>query len=116
MLLEVIMATALMTIGLFAIIEGLGRCVAASSKVQRYNIAQTLLANKSYEFRVEQTIDDTDQQGAFDSYPGFSWSRTLERAETNTLYKQTITVFWYERGEVTSDAIVEYRYLPQSQR
>ena len=124
-LLEVILATFIITVGLFAMIDGLNRCIAAARSVQNYTIAETLLANKSYEFRVERPTDMLDQNGAFDDYPGFSWSRTLESAdlsdsstgeEIQGLWKQSITVYWMERGKPSVDSVVEYRFLPQKQR
>jgi Tfp pilus assembly protein PilV len=116
MLLEVIVATALLAISLFAIIEALGRCVAAARGVENYAIAQTLLANKSFEFRVERPTDYLDQDGTFEDYPAFKWSRHFEMTDTEGLFKQTITVYWQERGITASDSVVEYRYLPQKLR
>ena len=125
MLLEVILATFIITVGLFAMIDGLNRCIAAARSVQNYTVAETLLANKSYEFRVERPTDMLDQNGVFDDYPGFSWSRTFESVDLDSssfssdnqgLWKQTITVYWMERGNPSVDSVVEYRYLPQKQR
>lgn len=116
LLLEVIFATFLIAIALFAIMDGLGRCLAAARSVQNYSIAQNLLANKSYEFRVERPLDYLDQDGRFDDYPGYSWTRTLEGTDTESLWKQTITVIWSERSKLASDSLVEYKYLPQKQR
>jgi Tfp pilus assembly protein PilV len=116
LLLEVIFATALVAIGLFAIMEGLNRCLAAARSVNSYAIVQNLLANKSYEFRVERPSDYLDQEGRFEDYPGYTWSRTLEQTDTEDLWKQTLTVFWWERSKLVSDSVVEYKYLPQKQR
>jgi len=103
-------------IGLFAIMEGLNRCLAAARSVNSYAIVQNLLANKSYEFRVERPSDYLDQEGRFEDYPGYTWSRTLEQTDTEDLWKQTLTVFWWERSKLVSDSVVEYKYLPQKQR
>jgi len=116
LLLEVIFATVLVAIGLLAIMEGLNRCLAAARSVNSYAIVQNLLANKSYEFRVERPLDYLDQEGRFDDYPGYTWSRTFEQTDTDDLWKQTITVFWWERSKLASDSVVEYKYLPQKQR
>jgi Tfp pilus assembly protein PilV len=116
-LLEVIMATILMAIGLFAIIEGLSRCIAAARSVQNYATSETLLANKSYEFHTDRATDTLDQEGNFaDDYPGFSWTRTFQQTDTEGLWKQTITVYWYERGKLSSDSVAEYKYMPEKQR
>ena len=116
MLLEVILATALLAISLVAIIDSLGRCVAAAKAIQSYSVAEILLANKSFEFRAERGGDIFDQEGTFNDYPGYSWSRRLDRTETDGLWEQTITVYWHERGNVASDSVVEYRYLPEKQQ
>jgi type II secretion system protein I len=116
MLLEVLLATAMVAVAMFAILNSLGQCLAASRKVQNYNIAQTLLKNKCFEFRIERPTDYLDQSGDFSDYPGFTWARTFEMTETEGLFKQIIAVYWMERGQLASDEVVEYRYLPQKQR
>ena len=116
LLLEVLFATLLVAIGLFAIMESLNRCLAAARSVQNYSIVQNLLANKSYEFRVERPTDFLDQDGRFDDYAGYTWKRTLEPTDTESLWKQTITVEWPERSKLVRDSVVEYKYLPQKQR
>jgi hypothetical protein len=116
MLLEVVLASALLAIGLFAIIDGLGRCLEAMRRIQAYSTAETLLANKTYEFHVERPTDFLDQEGTFDDYPGYTWTRQFDFTDEESLWKQTITVYWYERGKLTSDSVVEYRYIPDKQR
>ena len=115
MLLEVILAVGLLAVCLFAIIDSLGRCVAAAKAVQNYSVSEILLANKGFEFRAQRAGDIFDQEGTFDDYPGYSWSRRLERTDTEGLWQQTIAVYWHERGNVVSDSVVEYRYLPEKQ-
>jgi len=112
-LLEVLVATTILTIGLFALIGGLNQCVAAARRMQNYSMAETMLTNKSYEFRNDRTTDYLDQQGSFDDVPGFSWERRFDPTDADGLWQQTITVYWYERGKLFSDSVVEYRYLPQ---
>jgi Tfp pilus assembly protein PilV len=116
MLLEVVFATTLVAVGLFALIDGLGRCLAAVHTVQNYTIADTLLANECCVFRVERPTDMLDQEGDFPDYPGFTWARKLEQTDTEGLWQQTITVYWYERGRLASESVVEYRYLPEKQQ
>jgi hypothetical protein len=116
MLLEVILAVTLLAISMVAIIASLSQCLAAARAVQSYSTSEILLANKSFEFRTERPTDLLDQEGEFDDYPGFSWSRRLEGTDTEGLWAQTITVYWYERGKLASDSVVEYRYLPEKQR
>jgi type II secretory pathway pseudopilin PulG len=115
MLLEVILAVALLAITMFAIIDSLGRCVAAAKSVQSYSVSEILIANKSFEFRTERGGDIFDQEGTFNDYPGYSWSRRLEGTDSEGLWKQTIAVYWHERGNVVSDSVVQYRYLPEKQ-
>lgn len=113
MLLEVILAVLLLAIGLFAVIEGLSRCIAAAASIQNYHIAETLLANKSYEFTSEKPDDLDTGDGVFTDYPQFRWARTFEPTEQEGLWLQTITVTWMEKGRPTTDSVVQYRYLPQ---
>ena len=115
LLLEVLLAMTLLAIGLFVLIEGLGRALALARSVQNYSTSEILLANKSYEFRTERPADILDQSGKFDDYPGYEWTRKFEGTDTEGLWKQVITVSWYERGQLASDSVVEYRYLPDKE-
>ena len=115
-LMEVIFAVAIMAGGLFVVIEGLSRCLAAARAVQTYSLVETLLANKSYEFRVELAQDYDDKDGRFDDYPGYTWQRTLESTETEDLWKQTLTIYWHERNRLASESLTEYRYLTEKQK
>jgi Tfp pilus assembly protein PilV len=116
LLLEVILAVMLLAVSMVAIVGSLSQCLAAARSVQSYSTSEILLANKSFEFRTERPTDLLDQEGEFQDYPGFSWSRKLEETDSDGLWKQTINVYWYERGKLVSDAVVEYRYLPDKQR
>jgi len=116
MLLEVLFAVGILALTMVAIIEGLTRCIATARSIQSYSVAQTLLANKGYEFRIELPLDYLDQSGRFEDYAGYSWERTFELTDTEGLWKQTITVSWQERSQTVSDSIVEYRFIPDKQR
>jgi hypothetical protein len=116
LLLEVLLAVALLAISVFVLIEGLSRCVAAARAVQYYSTSEILLANKSYEFRSERPTDILDHTGTFDDYPGYAWARRFESTDIEGLWQQVITVSWYEGGRIASDSVIEYRYLPEKQR
>jgi len=116
LLLEVVLAVFILAVAMVALIDSLGRCVAAARSVQCYSTSEILLANKCFEFSVERSDDILDQDGQFTDYPGYSWSRRLESTDTEGLWKQTVTVYWYERGQVASDSVVEYKYLPDKTR
>jgi type II secretion system protein I len=113
LLLEVLFASVIAAIGLFALINCLSRCLSAARSVQNYTMAEALLANKSYEFRVERPDDMLDQEGVFEDEQAFSWTRHFEQTDTDGLWEQTISVYWYEHGQLVSDSVMEYRYLPE---
>ena len=112
-LMEVIVAVSLVAIGLFVLIESLSRCLAAARSVQTYSLVATMLANKSYEFRVERSENYQDVDGLFDDYPGYSWQRKFEKTGIDGLYQQTITINWRERNKIANESVVEYRYVPK---
>jgi Tfp pilus assembly protein PilV len=119
MLLDVILAGAILAVALFALINALSRCLAATHAVKNHAIADSLLQKKSWEIRAEtqtpqQQLATTDvQEGDFgDEFPGFYWRATIEPGPTNTLFVQTITVRWLERGDWVEESLAEYRYLP----
>ena len=70
-LLEVVFATVIVAIGLAALINCLGRCIAAARSVQSYSVAETLLANECCVFRVERPDAWLDEEGEFKDYRGF---------------------------------------------
>ena len=116
LLLEVLVAVFLLAICVFGLIECLGRCVAAARSIQSYTVSDILLANKSYEYRQDPLKDNfSDQQGTFEDYPGYSWTRKLEGTDIEGMWQQTISVYWYERGREVSESVVEYRYLPDKE-
>jgi len=116
LLLEVLLALFILTISVFVLVERLSLCIAAARSVQSYSTSEMLLANQSYIFHTERGLDIVDQEGTFDDYPGYTWSRKLEQTDTEGLWKQVVTVSWYERGQLASDSVVEYKYLPDKQR
>ena len=116
LLLEVLLALAILTASVFVLMQGLSLCVAALRSVQSYSMSEMLLANQSYVFHTERGVDILDQEGTFDDYPGYTWSRKLEQTDTEGLWKQVITVYWREGGKIASDSVVEYKYLPDKQR
>jgi len=115
-LLEVILAVALVGLSLGILMDCLGRCLAAARSIQNYTHAEILLANKACEFRLDRAKDTLDQEGDFPDQPGFDWRRAFAPTQTKGLWEQTITVTWQEHGRAASDSIVEYRYLPEKQR
>jgi Tfp pilus assembly protein PilV len=115
LLLEVLVAVFILALCGFGLIECLGRCIAGARSVQSSTVCDILLANKSYEFRTERPTDILDQQGTFEDYPGYSWTRKFEGTDIEGMWQQTITVYWYERGNEVSESTVEYRYLPDKQ-
>ena len=67
---------------MFVLVEGLSRCLAATRSVQTYATSEMLLANQSYIFHTERGTDIIDEEGSFDDYPGYTWSRKLEQTDT----------------------------------
>ena len=109
-------AVFILAICVFGLIECLGRCVAGARSIQCYTVSDILLANKSYEYRQDPLKDNfSDQQGTFEDYPGYSWTRKLEGTDIEGMWQQTISVYWYERGREVSESVVEYRYLPDKE-
>jgi len=115
-LLEVILAVALVGLSLGVLMDSLGRCLAAARSIQNYTRAELLLAGKLSEFRLDRAADVLDQEGDFPDHPGFTWRRHFEPTAIKGLWEQTITVSWMERNRIVSDSVVEYRYLPEKQR
>ncbi len=116
MLLEVVCAVFLLAVGIFAIMQSLNRCIAATASIRQYAVVGALLANKSYELRTEMADDYDDLNEDFPDMPGYRWERVFEEMEDTQetkMWIQHLTVYWIEQGREVSESITEYRYLPE---
>ena len=84
-LIEVTVASAILAIALFAILQICSVCLRAARSLSRVHVdASSLAAQLSLTNKIEEGVDS----GTFgDEYPGYSWSREVVEFTTNGVYR-----------------------------
>ncbi len=84
-LIEVAVASAILAIALFAILQICTVCLRGARLLSRVHVdASSLAAELSLTNRIEEGSDS----GSFgEAYPGYSWNRTISEYSTNGLYQ-----------------------------
>jgi prepilin-type N-terminal cleavage/methylation domain-containing protein len=84
-LIEVAVASAILAIALFSILQICTVCLRGARSLSRVHVdASSLAAELSLTNRIEEGSDS----GTFgDAYPGYSWTRTIGEFATNGLYQ-----------------------------
>ena len=94
-LIEVTVASAILAIALFAILQICSVCLRAARSLSRVHVdASSLAAQLSLTNRIEEGVDS----GNFgDEYPGYSWSREIVEFTTNGVYRVDFEVIGQSR-------------------
>lgn len=114
-LIEVLLAVAILGIGLIVLVAAAGKCLSLARKAHNYETARELLARVQVESPVEaaEEIEDVADSGDFGSeFPGWTWKRELEEVglEEHGLFQITTTVFWSENRRESSESLVTLKY------
>lgn len=114
-LIEVLLAIAILGIGLIVLVAAAGKCLSLARKAHNYETARELLARVQVESPIEaaEEIEDVEDSGDFGSeFSGWTWKRELEKVglEEQGLFKITTTVFWSENRHESSESLVTLKY------
>lgn len=129
-LIEVLMALAIMGIGLAGLVAASSRCLAVVRKAKNYENTRRLLGEaemKWQEFLLEREEDEPLEadseswnfEAPFDQYRG-TW--TLEEVseesddENAGLFKLALRVSWTEHGEEGFEEVMTYLYSPDESK
>ena len=95
-LIEMIVATALLAIGVVAAMGAIGASTAATASAGQMQTAALLGQSKLNEIeRQLDTLSGGDQQGDFGAdSPGFHWQENVEATDYPNLFKVTVRVQW----------------------
>ncbi len=113
---EMLVATILLGIGIFATVGAISVAVRATGSAEFYQKAALLAQRKIEELEVQpQTLSQGEQNGDFGAeYPGYRWRQRVASSEYPSLYQVTVTI---ERGTDESPLRREFstylRYDPQ---
>lgn len=116
-LLEAVVALAILSIGIFVIIETTARCLAVIRVSRNYQTARAVLDRGQAEFPLRSTnavedniVPETEYEG------GYSFARELTAVDgEKKLYVVTTRVAWSEAGQAAAEEVVSYLYFPNEE-
>ena len=98
LLLEVLLAVAIISMGLAAVIHVFSSSLRASETSHRLTLATLLGQEKLAELRQEGFPSPGLVSGEFENYPDFSWEIEVNETELTNLADVRLTIYWHERG------------------
>jgi len=116
-LIEVMIAMAILGIGLSVLIQTAARCLSVISQSKSYETSRNLLNRVELEdpIALKEEVEEGTDSGTFDHpYSRYRWERNIEVVgeEEDGLFKVKTRVYWSERGDELYDEVVTYIYAP----
>ena len=97
LLLEVIVAVAVLAVGLTTISRSFTNCIRVIETAKDYNMALLLAEQALWELENEKP-DEWSSKGDFEGYPSFSWEQKNEETEDLNLRKLDLDIHWERRN------------------
>ena len=116
-LVEAVVALAILSIGIFVIIEATARCLAVIRVSRNYQTARAVLDRGEGEFPLRPTnaVSDNIVQDR-ELIPGYTFARELEAVDGEAkLYVVKTRVTWAESGQASAEEVVSYLYFPNEE-
>lgn len=118
-LLEVIVAVAILGISLFSLLNALSQSVSAATAVRNMDLAGRLLENVVNELQFTPFGDEGGdsapaiEEGIVDGdfgemHPGFRWEREITATDAPGLYTARYSVLWEARGRDREETVWSY--------
>ncbi|MBI2440228.1 MAG: prepilin-type N-terminal cleavage/methylation domain-containing protein [Lentisphaerae bacterium] len=116
-LMEAVIALAILSIGIFVIIETTARCLAVIRSSRNYQTARAVLDQGEAEFPLQSTNAVEDNQVSETEYEsGYSFARELQEVNgEKKLYVVKTRVTWSESGQGAVEEVVSYLYFPNEE-
>ena len=119
-LIEVLIATAILALGMTVLLTAASRCLAVMKRVKIYQTAQWTLNLGELEHPLSETNDIESMRVSPETYPnGYTYAREVEDKKTDDkdlLYVVRSKVSWPSKGHEQYEEIVRYIYVPEEQR
>ena len=119
-LIEVLLATALMGVGLSVLLTGAARCLGVVKRSREYQMAQWALGMGMLEHPIEFLSEDDDLIDIEDlevdpvDYDGFVFSReVMDDEDEDGLYAVHTHVSWESGGKQKTEVRVQYVFWPE---
>ncbi|MCX6995937.1 MAG: prepilin-type N-terminal cleavage/methylation domain-containing protein [Kiritimatiellaeota bacterium] len=117
-LIEVLLALAILGLGLAVLIESTARCLGVARKAKNFEAARYLLHRVELEhpLSTDQPLTEGVEEGAFDApYDRFAWRRMLIAAglDDEPLFEVRTQISWAEDRREASEETVTMVYKPE---
>ncbi len=116
-LVEAVVALAILSIGVFVIVEATARCLAVIRASRNYQTARAVLDQGEAEFPLQptNTASACAVQGE-ELVPGYTFSRELEAVSGESkLYMVKTRIAWSESDNASAEEVVSYLYFPNEE-
>ena len=113
-LVEAVLALAILSIGIFVLIECTAKCLAVIRTSRNYQTARAVLQQGELEYPLIWTNDAAQNTVADVSYPnGYTFSRTLTPLDgEESQYLVETRVAWSEAGRASFEEVTSVLYSP----
>lgn len=116
-LVEVLLAVAILGIGIAGMIMAGSRCLAVARQARNFLQAREAIAQVEVEspLALVEDMDRANDGGSLKApYEKFRWERVVEPVglEDDHLYQVTTSISWSEQGRAGGESVVTYVYRP----
>lgn len=98
-LIEVIVAMAILLIGIVAVLQTFSISLATTREGGSYTTASVLASEVAEQIEAQPAISTGQSSGTFDDAPDYEWQSDIEPADSNGLMRTTVTVTWQTGGK-----------------
>jgi len=115
-LVETVLALAILSVGIFILVETTARCIAVVRQARNYQTARAVLDRGESEHPLRGTNSVEENKVEPVDYDGYVYSRDLQPVEgEKKLFTVVTRVTWSERGSDSGEELVSYVYCPNEE-
>jgi len=115
-LVEAVLAMAILSIGIFILVEATAKCLAVVRLSRNYQTARAALdrGESEYPLRGTNTVEKNKVEGV--DYNGYVFSRDLQPVDgEKKLFTVVTRVAWSETGHDSGEELISYVYCPNEE-
>ena len=115
-LIEVLLATVILAVGMTALVTATSRCLAVAGKAKEYEIARRLVGQVDLEIPPDfEELEEGVETGQFGGeFRDYTWQREIIAFEDEELEMFTVitSVMWSRKGSEAKEEVTTYIYGP----
>lgn len=115
-LVETVLALAILSIGIFILVETTAKCLAVVRMARNYQTARAVLdrGESEHPLRGTNTVEQNKVEAV--DYDGYAFSRDLQPVDgEEKLFMVVTKVAWSETGHESGEELVSYVYCPNEE-